>query len=555
VSGPRRIGLRRVGLRRVGLRRVGLRRVGLWRVGLALLSAAVMLVLPTSALADHDQISTFQDDTYLIFQPMTTAGDETVANTLKTLQSLGVEQVRVNVEWANIAPDPLSATNPSSPYLNLALPSSYPDANWAPYDRLVELAPEFGIDVEFNLTSPGPLWAMGSGAPNTKTAPHWEPNAADFTQFAYAIGDRYSGTYTPAGDTSPLPAVKYWSIWNEPNQPGWLAPQWSKVDGKEVAESPQLYRALVNDGYYGLVASGHTKDTILIGETAPEGSDTGSALTAMTPGPFVRDLYCVNSRYRRLTGATAKALGCPTSGSAAAFVKANPALFEATGYAHHPYDFVSRPTYSFKDANDMPLENIGRLERLLNGAFKTYGVHRTLPLYFTEYGYETKPPDPHRGVSLATQAAYLNESDYMSWRNPRVRSVAQFLLYDAAPNALFTPNQYDYWDTFQTGLLFQNGQPKPSFDAYRVPIWIPSTHFVKGSKTFIWGQVRPADQLLSQSVQIQWRSSKGSYQTLTTARTGSYTGFLTASVKLPGNGYVRLDYQGMYSRAVPVVAR
>ena len=44
-----------------------------------------------------------------------------------------------------------------------------------------------------------------------------------------AGGRRYSGSYAlPAAAGVPavrLPRVNYWSIWNEPNQPGWLAPQ------------------------------------------------------------------------------------------------------------------------------------------------------------------------------------------------------------------------------------------------------------------------------------------------------------------------------------------
>ena len=55
-----------------------------------------------------------------------------------------------------------------------------------------------------------------------------------------AAGLRYSGRY--AG----LPRVSSWSIWNEPNQPGWLAPQWRRVGDTWVPNSPRLYRQLVS---------------------------------------------------------------------------------------------------------------------------------------------------------------------------------------------------------------------------------------------------------------------------------------------------------------------
>ena len=193
----------------------------------------------------------------------------------------------------------------------------------------------------------------------------------------------------------------------------------------------------------------------------------------------------------------------------------------------------------------MPLSNIGRLERFLNATFSAYGVHRKIPLYFTEYGYETNPPDPHQVVSLAEQAGYLNEADYMSWRNPRVRSVAQFLLYDSAPNPEYSPTQFDYWDTFQTGLLLNNGTAKPAYGAYRMPIWLPRTHVTPDSLVYVWGQVRPGDALDSQPVQIQWTSGTGGWRTLTTVQSGADTGYFTKYVRLPGSGYVRTVWTGM----------
>ncbi len=520
---------------------------------IALLAALIVLVVPSSALADHTQYSIMQDDTYLIY-----SSQATVIKTLQTMEALGVQQVRVNMEWANIAPDPTSTVEPAN--FDPANPNDYPAANWAPYDFLAAEAPLHGITVQFNITSPGPEWGMGPGAPatttsnGTATAEHWDPNISQFEAFVVAVGARYSGS------DAYIPRVSNWSIWNEPNQPGWLAPQWSEVNGKEVAQSPRIYRGLVEAGYYALYLTGHAKDTFLFGDTAPEGNTEGDATAAMDPGIFLRDLYCVGSHDRRLTGTAAQELGCPTSGTTKAFVKANLGLFMATGFAHHPYDFTNSPTTNLPDANEMPLADIGRLQSLLKAVFKTYDIHRNLPLYFTEYGYESKPPDPHRGVPLATQAAWLNESDYMSWRDPDVRSVAQFLLYDAAPNPDYQPNQYDYWDTFQTGLLYLNGTPKPSFDAYRMPIWIPNTHFTAGTRTFIWGQARPADADKSATISIQWKPSKGSYKTLGTVTTGkASSGYFTDSLKLPGNGYVRTTWKTsfgtLHSRAVPVLAR
>jgi hypothetical protein len=506
--------------------------------GLAGLFCILVLIAAGPARADSTQTSIMQDDQFLI-----DSSSQKVVNTLAKMQQLGVETVRVNLEWASIAPDVTSRTAPAgfgTGQPQAADPASYPSTGWAPYDRLVELAPLYGIKVQLNITGPGPLWAMAKGSPTARAATHWEPNATDFYDFVYAVGSRYSGGYEG------LPAVSSWSIWNEPNQPGWLAPQWLKVGRKTVPESPKYYRQLVNSAYYALAYSGHTTrtNTILVGETAPEGKDTGGFYTAMTPIPFLRTLYCVNAQDKPLRGTAAATVGCPTKGKASAFRKANAGLFDATGFAHHPYDFFESPTYSQKDATEAPLSDISRLETFLNRTFSAYGVHRKIPLYFTEYGYETKPPDPHQVISPAQQAAYLNEADYMSYANPRVRTVAQFLLYDSAPNPLYAKTEYDYWDTFQTGLLYLGGAAKPSYAAYRMPIWLPQTHVEPGTSVKVWGQVRPADRRASQAVKVQWRPAKGKWRTLTTAHTRAQTGYFTTPVKLPASGYIRSLWSG-----------
>jgi hypothetical protein len=513
---------------------------------LLLLSALCLLgaLVPAGALADHSQVSVFQDDAYLIDSP-----ESTVISTLDVLRLLGAQVIRVNMQWDTLAPDPLSRTEPKG--FDATDPAAYPAADWAPYDQLVHLAPLFGMSVEFNLTAPGPLWAMGKHPPTTRAANHWYPNARQFFDFVYAVGEHFN-------ENSPYdePSVTDWSIWNEPDQPGWLAPQSIKVKGREVAESPRLYRALADAAYYGLYFSGHGKDKILLGETAPEGDETGGVYTPLTPLPWLRDVYCVNSHLRPLSGTAAKNLGCPQRDTPKQFVAANSGLFSITGFAHHPYYFFHPPNYRSPDPNFIPLGDITRLENFLDGTFRAYGSKRKLPIYFTEYGYQTRPPDPYQTVSLNEQAAYLNEADYISWSNARVKSVAQFLLYDAAPNALYTSTQFDYWDTFQTGLLFQSGKPKPSFYAYLMPIWIPQPKARLGTSTFIWGQVRPADRLGAQKVTVEWRPTDGKYQTIGTTMTTAGTGYLTTHVKLPGTGYIKLAWKlgkaTTHSRAVPV---
>jgi hypothetical protein len=580
------------------MHRISIRAAAILAAYIVALITAVAALIPASARASHAPQSIFQDDDHLIY-----ASSAVVSHTLAILQSLGVQRLRVTIQWDDIAPDPTATTEPAG--FDATDPNDYTltqyggsSGVWDPYDRIVEMAAADGIGVDFNVTAPGPLWAMQPAPVTTEygTRPvnHYYPSAVDFGQFAQALGTRYSGTYvppappsstpappptltlpllppaqtttttTPAPTASPLPRVDYWSIWNEPNQPGWLAPQWASVDGQQVAESPQLYRALVDAAVGGLDVTGHTlsSDTILVGETAPEGdvspvgrgkhlryvSDTGF-YDAMTPMVFVRALYCVGARYKPLTGTSASVLGCPTSGTPSSFVGSNPGLFYAAGYAHHPYFFLFPPSYSSPIANFVPLADLGRLERGLDDIFASYGVHRQIPIYFTEYGYQTKPPDPYQDISPAQQAVYLNEADYLAWKNPRVKSVSQFLLYDAGPDASYPSSSFDYWDTFQTGLIYGPGTSldggiKPAYYAYRLPIWIPAARVKRGARMLVWGMLRMAPHSSTQKALIEWKAPRrGRYRTLASVDVpASSGGYFTTEVKPPGTGSIRMAW-------------
>jgi hypothetical protein len=324
--------------------------------------------------------------------------------------------------------------------------------------------------------------------------------------------------------------------------------------------APVLYRGFVDAGFQALASTGHKPgtDTILIGELAPEGTEGTARRDPIPPLPFLRAVYCVDGTNRPLHGQSAVALGCPANG--VGFASAHPGLFEPTGFAHHPYSFFLAPTASMPDPNFAPLSDLWRLEGTLDAIFATYGVGRRLPIYLTEYGYETDPPNPFRGISPRLQSLYLNEAQYLAWRDPRVRAMSQFLLYDSPPNTKFRPGTIGYWSTFQTGLLYMDGRRKPSFNSYRLPIVVPNPAFGPGGDVFIWGMLRAAPNGSRQRAQIQWRARHGSYRTLSTVTTSDPSGFLTARLALPGSGAVRILWvspsgQPFHSRAVGVKER
>jgi hypothetical protein len=530
-------------------------------VGVLALAAAVVAVVAVLALggggksAPRPFESIFQDDQYLLYSP-----DAVVARTLDVLRSLGVDRLRLTILWAALAPDPLSRRRPGG--FAGGDPAAYPAPSWVPYDRVVKLARARGIGVDFNLTAPGPLWAMGSPAPNAKAANHYLPSASAFGQFVAAVGRRYSGSYRPSQGGEPLPRVSFWTIWNEPNQPGWLWPQWRNVAGTSVMASPSLYRAYVDAASRSLSASGHTRarDTILIGELAPEGRHRTRARDPIPPMPFLRALYCVDSAYRPLRGSAAAALQCARQGAPSDFVAAHPGLFDITGFAHHPYSFFLPPSTQIPDPTFVPLSDLRRLEVGLDRIFAAYGASRTLPIWLTEYGYETNPPDPFRGVSPKLQAAYLDEAQYMAWQDPRVRGLAQFLLVDSAPDPAGAAGSQTYWSTFQTGLFYLGGRPKLSYNAYRLPIWLPQHVVSASASTLVWGMLRPARGGATQAAQIQWRPTRGGYRTLAVAKASGPGAFISAHVTIPGTGAVRIAWPGpgggvLHSRAVGVTVR
>jgi hypothetical protein len=547
---------------------------GLVITGGAALAAALGVagLLPARAQASDTEQSILMDDKQLIY-----ASTTHVEQAMEHIAALGVDRIKVSVVWSLVAPD---ASSTHKPNFDATDPNAYPNGAWKRYDLVVQLAKQIGLGVYFQLTAPAPVWATGHRAENPGHTWSENPNPREFGQFAEAVGRRYSGTFVPPQGTSTavpivsvplgpttiavnnpgaaqtpskpgaLPAVTWWGIWNEPNEVSWLTPQTRVYAGRRVSYSPVLDRALTDDGYAGLRASGHAGDTILIGETASGGT--------VRPNAFVRDLYCVGSRYRPLRGSAAAALRCPASGSRAAFVAAHPALFRAAGYAHHPYSFDHRPNAIFaKQPSIVTLANLGAFEHGLDRALAAYGQPTGMPIYATEWGYKTNPPNPFVKTSLAQQALWLNEGEYMSWQDPRIRALCQFLLYDDVPRQGAVPGTLSYWSTFQSGLYYSGGRAKPSLAAFEIPIWLPSARH--GSRVTVWGELRPAPRGTLQYGVIEYRpAGASSWSTLRELQTSNPEGFILAHVAIPGRGSIRLDWLNPatggvdYSRTVTI---
>ncbi|MDQ6777106.1 MAG: hypothetical protein M3071_13020 [Actinomycetota bacterium] len=515
-------------------------RLPLLAVLAVILSAGFAAVLATSARAGTNQVTLMQDDLHVLSDP---------AGTLNTFRSLGVTDVRIFIGWGSIAPSPNTRRRPSG--FNANDPGAYPASNWAPYDAAVRAAAARGMGVNFVLAGPAPLWATPP-APRgvlSRTAHDYKPSAPQFGSFALAVGKRYSGHYTPSGSSTPLPDVKFWAIWDEPNYGFQLAPQGNNA-GVEYA--PYLYRNLVDQAWASLRASGHGNDTILIGDTAPRGGNIPALANGTVPLRFLRAMYCVNSSFQQLRGQAAAVRQCPTTAAASGrFRSQNPALFNASGFAAHLYTSgqSSRPNLGdpSNEHDYAGLVDLPNITRTLDRLQAAYGSRNHMPIYNTEFGFQTNPPKPTCGcvfLSPATAAYYLNWAEYIEWSNPRVRSDAQYLLYDAGG----PPGQVKSLSGFSSGLLFYNGTPKPDFAAFQLPLYLPTTSTRSGSSLQVWGQARPAPYAQSdggtpQQVEIQFQPSKGGgWTTMSTATITNSAGYFKVPVSFPSSGSVRLQW-------------
>ncbi|WP_249009693.1 hypothetical protein [Conexibacter sp. DBS9H8] len=461
-------------------------------------------------------------------------------------RSLGVQVVRFNVLWSGYVTDPHS---PSPPAGFAADNPASPGYDFTFLDALDREAAAAGVRLFLTVTGPPPRWARGAhpllGRHGCGRCAQWEPVPAAYGAFVHALGTRYSGHFIAPGASTPLPRVSFWSLWNEPNYGPDLAPQ-SRLQGAGTlivdTAAPQ-YRRLLAAGWAGLRSSGHTpgSDTILVGETAPVG-ELDPGIDNMTPPlQFLRDLYCVSSAYRPLTGAAAAAEGCPAGMSGGQFRADNPALFDASGWADHPYDYVVPPTVPQRagadGANFADFARLPDLARALDRAAAAWGADPRLPIYNTEYGYFSDPPAHYDALAPATIARYMNWTEYLSWSDPRIASYDQYLLTDPAAAS---------GSTFDTGLEFADGQPKPDiYAAFELPLWLTRTRLARPGTLPVWGCVRPLDTAPGTSgrVAIQYAPTGGGFRTLKTLTVNGRAGcYFDTTVRIGASGVLRLSF-------------
>ena len=439
---------------------------------LALLALVAWLALaPGVASAAANQAMTFEAPRELI-------DDGARDATLDQIKGFGVTRVRQLLSWKTVAPSPNSRSKPSG--IDTSDPAAY-GAGWGAYDRLLAAASARGIRVQFTLTGPAPRWAT---ATKDKAGIN-RPDPREFQRFATAAGRRFGAQ------------VDTWSVWNEPNQPQFLMPQFRGG----APYSPGLYRRLYRAAVKGIRTDpSNAQDTVLLGETSPRGNER-----IVAPLAFLRGTLCLSRSYR-------KRKGC--------------GKLDADGYAHHAYTTSQGPRFRPSNPDDVTIGVLSRLVKALDKAGKAGAVDRGLGVYLTEFGTQSYP-DKISGVPLAKQAEYYAIAEHIAYLNPRVKLFSQYLMVDDSPRR----SKGNDYGGFESGLRLADGTAKPAYLAFRLPL----TADDYGSSDVLWGRVRPAAG--ATSVLLEAKRKSGKWRELATVQTNSTGVFGARTRHVDGQRY------------------
>jgi hypothetical protein len=257
-----------------------------------------------------------------------------------------------------------------------------------------------------------PWWANGGREQNV--APQ---NFTRLREFAYAAAMRYSGNYRRP-DGVILPRVSLWTAWNEPNIPLGLKPQWRRIGGRWVIQSARDYARICNAIYDGIHLTLLRGEQVACGVTTARGNNApGTKRPSVAPIGFLHAMKDAGLR-------------------------------EMDAYAHHPYAGDRRLAPGAKPRNPRAI-TLGNISKLIAEVTKLYGP---TPIWLTEYGYETSPPDRVFGVAWKKQAQYMREAYGIARRNPRIQMLLWFLARDEA--------RATGW---QSGVVSAAGKRKPSY--------------------------------------------------------------------------------------------
>lgn len=397
----------------------------------------------------------------------------------------GVDVVRIHARWWEIAPADGSATKPAG---FDASNHADPQYRWAVLDAAVQIVRTEGLRVMLSITGPGPLWSSSEPA---KRNPRWKPDPEEYADFAKAVATRYKAQ------------VDRYLLWNEPNQKGWLQPQWEKIGGRYQPVSPHVYRSLVRAAQ-PVVKAADPGAEVVIGELAPVGNKPISVDTPMRPLAFLRSFGCVDDNYKSVKTGRCKGFKA--------------AKGDTLGYHPHPQRYA--PDRVNKDLDAAQFGDLKRLFTTIDKLRARKRVSISKTIHLTEFGYETSPPDPASGISTSLQTKYLQQASYIAWATKRVRGLSFYQWDDERVQNLGSgTKRYSGW---QTGLRYNDGRPKPVLSVMASPFVIDQKAGAKSG--VLWGQVRAdANPQVTIEVRAKGASEFKKSVTLNTRADGTFS--------------------------------
>ena len=340
----------------------------------------------------------------------------------------GAGMVLLGAHWRNMAPqNPTAAFDPRDP--------ASPGYSFQTLDAAVRDATAHGLKVMIVVTN-APSWAEGPDNPHNGLVGTWKPNPGDVADFGTAIATRYSGRFVdPASPQSgPLPAVRLWQLWGEPNLSVNLTPQYE--NGNAVAA--EVYRLMLN-AFYPAVKAVDPHNKVVTGGLAPYGDPPGGFRFRTRPLAFLRQLLCLHGRkHPHKTQCSAK----PS--------------FDVL--ADNPITLGGGPRTSAINPDDVSSADLGNVRDVLRAAERAHTINPggKHPLWATEFWWASNPPAAG-GVRPARQARWVVESLYLYWKAGA----------SAAIMLQIKDNDLEFLGG--TGLYFADGRPKPSLTAFRFP--------------------------------------------------------------------------------------
>jgi hypothetical protein len=272
-----------------------------------------------------------------------------------------------------------------------------------------------------------------------------------FGDFAFAAAHRF-------------PWVHLWTVWNEPNNGVFAAPV-----------SPSLYvRDLLNPAFAALhQVSGANR--VAGGPVSPRKTPKG-----MAPLAFLQGMHAAHARL--------------------------------DAFAANPYPLSRLDTPTHTTCTRCGYFTMATLPTIRAAVTRYFG---SKPLWLTEYGYQTSPPDRLLGVSQALQAKYLGAAALRVWRQPGVTILIQYLVRDEPDVA-----------GWQSGLYTAAGEPKLAVHAFALPLAEQSRH---GTSVSLWGEVRPGRGTRAYVVQVARGRAWRSVATGRTRASGAFARRITAA--------------------------